>query len=71
MPNQKTILACPCLALLCLLFSFPCEQNPDQEQKPVVHPTFRAQVDMISIPVVVSSKAGNRVTNLTSRKLHN
>jgi VWFA-related protein len=66
--NKKTIALSAALGLAALLF-FSAEQSPAQKKKPTDknpadEQTIRVAVEMVSLPVVVSTREGRRITDL-------
>jgi len=66
--NPKTIALSAALGLAALLF-FSAEQSPAQKKKPTDknpadEQTIRVAVEMVSLPVVVSTREGRRITDL-------
>ncbi len=59
----KTFLSVVCVGLVGL-FCFSAEQKPAQKKNPADDQTIRVAVEMVSLPVVVSTRDGRRVTDL-------
>ncbi len=65
MANARTILTICSLLFSSVCLLFPGQANPLQEKRSKeAQPTFRTEVQMVSLQVVVSTREGKRITDL-------
>jgi Ca-activated chloride channel family protein len=61
-PMKITIISLLCLSQISFFYGLPEEQKSAQNPENI--PTIRAEVNMISLPVVVTDRVGKRITDL-------
>jgi Ca-activated chloride channel homolog len=66
----KSILGFAVLLFFGVLLSFAGGKKQDQAKRPESDSVIRAEVDMVSLPVVVTTKDGRRVTDLKKEDFH-
>lgn len=67
---RKNILSFAILLLSGILLSLAGEKNKERGKQPESDAVIRAEVEMVSLPVVVTTKDGRRVTDLKKEDFH-